>query len=226
MAEKPILGYWNFQGMAYGIRNLLRHLGVEFEEKNYIFGDETPGERWQDVKPTLDMYFPNLPYWKDGDLYHSETLAIFRSICRKYRPEYLGRTLAEQSRADAFGASLAEKFANWKYNHVFPYDFEDKVEEGIAQAMDILNNVVACIGEGPCLAGELTYVDFGLMFELSVMKLYAPFLIDDNATLTAYMERMMSLENVADSIKEQNQLFCPLPPIAGLQKKLSDTEYN
>ena len=117
------------------------------------------------------MHFPNLPYWKDGDLYHSETLAIFRSICRKYKPEYLGRTLAEQSRADAFGASLEEKFANWRYNHVFPPDFEDKMQEGIAKATEILKNVTACIGEGPFLAGELTYEGFGLMFELTVMKL-------------------------------------------------------
>ena len=43
MAEKPLLVYWNFQGIANGIRNLLRHLGVEFEEKNYKFGNETLG---------------------------------------------------------------------------------------------------------------------------------------------------------------------------------------
>ena len=80
MAEKPILGYWNTKGKAHKVRTLLFHLGVDFEDKMYIAGDETPGECWADAKPNLGIPFPNIPYYEDGEIFHSETNAILRTI--------------------------------------------------------------------------------------------------------------------------------------------------
>ena len=45
MADKPTLGYWNILGRADPIRTMLTHLGVEFEDKQYVMGDESP-ESW------------------------------------------------------------------------------------------------------------------------------------------------------------------------------------
>ena len=92
MAEKPTLGYWACQARGDPIRTLLSHLEVDFEDKMYQFGDEGP-EGWGAQKSQLGIQFPNLPYWKDGDVFHSEHVSIMNSICRKYKPEYLGRTL-------------------------------------------------------------------------------------------------------------------------------------
>ena len=105
MADKPTLGYWGIKGRGHGPRSLLKHLGVEFNDKRY-----SSGEEWGADKATLPMQYPNLPYYIDGDVAHSETMSIMRSICRKYKPEYLGRTNAEASRCDALTASLADKF--------------------------------------------------------------------------------------------------------------------
>jgi hypothetical protein len=70
------------------------------------------------------MEYPNLPYWFDGDVKMSEQLAILRQICRKYRPEYLGRTLKEQADLDMFSTIMKESYhdklilshyeANWE----------------------------------------------------------------------------------------------------------------
>ena len=94
MAELPTLGYWNCQARGDPIRTLLSHLGVEFEDKMYEFGDEGP-EGWWEQKSQLGIPFPNIPYWKDGDVFHSENIPIMNSIARKYKPEYLGTTLEE-----------------------------------------------------------------------------------------------------------------------------------
>ncbi len=100
MASKPTLGYWNVRGLASVSRSLLHHLGVDFEDKMYTIGDETPGTKWADVKPTLGLNFPNLPHFIDGDVQVTEHKAVLRSIARKYAPAYLGRTLAEEAVAD------------------------------------------------------------------------------------------------------------------------------
>ena len=57
MEEKPTLAYWGIQGRAHGARNLLRHLGVDFEDKIYEFGAEGPGS-WAEDKQALGIQFP------------------------------------------------------------------------------------------------------------------------------------------------------------------------
>ena len=101
MAERPTLGYWKAQGLGDSIRTLLSHLGVDFEDKYYEFGDESP-EGWGAQKSQLGIPFPNLPYWKDGDVFHSEHISIMNSIARKYKPELLGTTLEEQGLCDCY----------------------------------------------------------------------------------------------------------------------------
>jgi glutathione S-transferase len=95
MAERPILGYWCMRGRAGAARALLTHLEVDFENKIYASPQE-----WAEAKPNLPLNFPNLPYYIDGDVKMSESMAILRQICRKYAPTYLGRTLKEQAQAD------------------------------------------------------------------------------------------------------------------------------
>lgn len=63
----PLLGYWNVRGLASPIRNLLRYKEAEFEEKFYEFGEEERKE-WLSDRTTLDLDFPNLPYYIDGDV--------------------------------------------------------------------------------------------------------------------------------------------------------------
>ena len=216
MAEKPVLGYWNIQGRAHGARNLLRHLNVDFEDKLFTMGDETPGEKWADVKPTLGMNFPNLPYYKDGDIYHSESTSILRSICRKYKPEYLGRDLVEQSKADALGASISDAFFKWAGANVFPQDFNDKREQGRADAVALLDQAATIIGDGFIAGAGVTYADFGFMFGILVLKMYDETLISGNAGISTYVERFMALEGMQAAYDEQNKMLL-MPAFAGLQ---------
>ena len=93
VVDKPTFGYWNFRARAEPGRLLLHHLEIDFLDKRY-----GPGEgcsNWQEEKPNLGIVFPNLPYYKDGDVFHSESIPIMRSICRKYKPEYLGQNELE-----------------------------------------------------------------------------------------------------------------------------------
>ncbi len=63
----PLLGYWNVRGLTSSIRNLLRYKEAEFEETLYEFSDEER-QVWLADKSSLDLDFPNLPYYIDGDV--------------------------------------------------------------------------------------------------------------------------------------------------------------
>ena len=91
-----VLAYWGIVGRGDQCRILLKHLGVNFEDKFYTPGDDSAAG-WPKSKDSLGMIFPNLPYFKCGDTTHAETLPVLRSICRHYRPEYLGRNQTEQA---------------------------------------------------------------------------------------------------------------------------------
>lgn len=66
----PVLGYWDLRGLTSSIRNLLHYKEVEFVDKLYKIGPapEYDNSQWLSDKPTLDVHFPNLPYYIDGDV--------------------------------------------------------------------------------------------------------------------------------------------------------------
>jgi glutathione S-transferase len=100
MALKPLLGYWNFRGLGGCNRALLAHLNVDYENKMYDIGEDPDVPAWFGEKPNLGIVFPNLPYWRDEDVFISESTAVLRAISTKYNPDYLGRTLKEKANAD------------------------------------------------------------------------------------------------------------------------------
>merc|ERR1712113_327890 len=141
-------------------RLLLRHLGVDFEDRRYGEAEHLP--TWSDEKPNLGIQYPNLPYYKDGDVFHSESIPILRSICRKYKPEYLGRNDLEASRADALSQSLNDTvFKDFVIPYMWKEDYVDKMEEGKAAAADWLKRFSDVLGDYNWIAGnEPTYADF------------------------------------------------------------------
>lgn len=82
----PILGYTNVRGLAQSIRNLLTYKGVNYEDKQYYTCPTPPYDRaeWTKDKPCLGLKFPNLPYFIDGDVKMTQTVAILRYLGRKY----------------------------------------------------------------------------------------------------------------------------------------------
>ena len=89
MAEsKPTLGDWAIRGLGQQIRYELAYAGVEFNDVTYEQGGEPDFSRqsWLDVKFTLGLDFPNLPYFIDGDYSMTESAAIMKYIAKKWAP--------------------------------------------------------------------------------------------------------------------------------------------
>lgn len=91
LKSKPTLGYWNIRGLGAQCRYLLHYCGVEFEDKMYAYGPAPDFDRsdWFNVKQTLGLDMPNLPYLIDDEIKLTETVAIMKYICAKWRPELI-----------------------------------------------------------------------------------------------------------------------------------------
>ena len=75
---------------------------VKFNDEMYEQGEgpDYDQSKWLQVKEKLDLSLPNLPYYIDKDIKITESSAIMRYICRKYKPELLGQTDQERSVVD------------------------------------------------------------------------------------------------------------------------------
>ena len=78
---------------------------VEYEQGD---GPEFSRATWLDVKPTLGLAFPNLPYLIDGDHSMTETAAIHKYLADKYKPELLGSNPQERGHVQMISAIVFE----------------------------------------------------------------------------------------------------------------------
>ena len=209
MAEKPVFGYWNIRARGDPGRLLLRHLGVDFEDKRYGEAEHLP--TWSEDKPNLGIQFPNLPYFKHEGVFHSESIPIMRSICRIFKPEYLGRNEVEAGRADALGQCLHDGLFKWASPYMFAEDYKTKMEEGKAKAAEWLQSFADAMGDNAFLAGNdgPTYADFQISFVVLVMEKYDAATVAANEKVAAWWTRFKALPNVTEAlaIQEEERLF-------------------
>ncbi|CAD7926032.1 unnamed protein product [Amoebophrya sp. A120] len=115
------LGYWKIRGLASNLRYQLAYGKIPYQNVVYEQGDAASGfskKVWTDVKFSLGMPFPNLPYLmhyhqgllteqpeetikqenqlsEDHDVKISETQAIHQYLAARFSPTLLGQTPKE-----------------------------------------------------------------------------------------------------------------------------------
>jgi len=197
----PILGYWNLRGLGQPIRLLLAYSGTDYEDKRYNIGPapEYDQTEWLNDKQSLGLDFPNLPYYLDGDLKLSQSVAILRHIARKTKLD--GQTDEERLRVDLVEQQLVD-INNAIVRICYDPNFETlKVDwlKNLPQTLDLLSKF---IGDRPFLAGEsVTYVDFFAYEVLDKIKALAAEEFAKVDNLTKYVERVESLPQVANYLK-------------------------
>jgi len=186
----PVLGYWDLRGLASTIRNLLHYKGVEFEDKLYTIGPapEYPHPEWLADKQTLDVDFPNLPYYIDGDIKLSQSTTILRYLARKYdligddETQTLRIELAEQQAIDIRMALIRMVYFNPKY--------EKDREEYLKGLPGILKQFGKFLGTNKWVAGDkLTYADFLLYDALDYNRLFDAKSFEDADIVNQYLTR-------------------------------------
>jgi glutathione S-transferase len=192
----PKFGYWDCRGLAGCCRALLVHLGVEFEDKMYKegAGPEYDTEDWLQEKHTYGLEWPNIPYFITADLKVTNSYTILRMICRKYKPEYLGRNLKEQADAETLMIQLYD--INVALTKPMYYDSFDWAE-GVQKSRIFVTAMLAQKGERRfAVSDEPTYVEFFMYEYIAKIKYLEPDLYAEFPALEPYFQVLSSLENM------------------------------
>ena len=199
MAEqaKPKLGYWKIRGFAQPIRLLMKYTNTPFEDVLYVQGDgpEFSRQSWLDVKFTLGLDFPDLPYYIDGDFKITESSAIIRYIADK------NNLLGKDPETRAWVKMLEDVIVTWRgKNSKATYDpnFEAVKAELMEEVETKYLQKFASILDKKQWAGgdELTYVDFLLYEYVDVAFAMEPSLREKYPKLVEYTNKIEALPTI------------------------------
>jgi len=183
------------------------YLNVNFVDKQYECGPAPDFDKscWFDVKETMGMEYPNLPYLIDGDVKITETIAIHMYIAKKYKPELLGRTAAEVGRINMLSAHVS----NLKGKVTGPCYMTGDLEAIIETARPILSKIVDAMGESEWIAGNnLTWLDFYFAELVDMLNALTDGLFNaEFPSLLTYWERFIALPNLAEAWADDTKLM-------------------
>uniref|UniRef100_A0A131XW14 Glutathione S-transferase n=1 Tax=Ixodes ricinus TaxID=34613 RepID=A0A131XW14_IXORI len=192
----PILGYWDIRGKAQMIRNLLVYKDVAFVDKRYSYGapPDYAGAEWQADKFSLGLKFPNLPYYIDGDVTLTQSIAILRYLGRKH--DLAGRTEEEVTQLDLLeqqALDLQKKLAHTAFDSNWE-EARKKYETSLDNELRPWNEFLH--GRAWALGGRLTYVDFMLHEALDWIRDFKPEAFQRFPTLLKYLNEFEELPNI------------------------------
>ncbi|GCC34010.1 glutathione S-transferase Mu 1-like [Chiloscyllium punctatum] len=203
------LGYWDIRGLAQPIRLLLEYTGTAYEEKLYSCGEAPNYDKacWFDVKYTLGLDFPNLPYLINGDVKITQSNAIMRYIARKHN--LVGETEDEQIRVDMLenqSMDFRMGFVRLAYNP----DFEDLKGDYLKGLPNLLKQFSDFLGKRPWFAGDkITFVDF-LMYELlDEHRVFESKCLEEFQNLKDFVDHFEALEKIAAYMKSDRFMKGP-----------------
>ncbi|XP_077510008.1 glutathione S-transferase Mu 1-like [Amblyomma americanum] len=194
----PVLGYWNVRSLGQPIRNLLIYKGVEFEDKQYKLGPmpDVWGE-WLKEKFTLGLKYPNLPYYIDGDVKITQSLAILRYLGRKH--DLAARNEEETIELDMLEQRVQDLYLMLPYSGApvakLNYSLElyaEKLDEFLGPWDDFLANRKWALGD------RITYVDFLLYEALDWHREFKPEAVQRWPNIVQYLERFEELPNIKE----------------------------
>ena len=204
----PVLGYWSIRGLGAPCRMMFYFCGVQFADRLYECGDAPDFDKscWFDVKETLGMEWPNLPYLIDGETKVTETAAIMMYIAKKWRPELLGRTAAEVGRINMLWAHVLKL----KMDSTTPcYVGDGNADAILDQVRPQLAKISEVMGESEFIAGnEITWLDFYFAENLDMLdKLGDGLFYAEFPNLQTYWERFILQPNLAEAWADDSKLM-------------------
>lgn len=207
-----ILGYWDIRGLAEAIRFVLHYVGEEFEDKYYSVkvkpGPEYDRSEWLDVKFTLGLDFPNLPYYIDGELQITQTNAILSHLARKYN--LYGETEKEKSHVDML-LNLHMDFSMGMARICYNADFSKLKDGYLTNLPKSIALVEKYLGDKNWFVGsKITVADFVMYEVLDKHCILSPSCLDESPKLQAFIKRFESEPKINAFMNSEKHKKLPL----------------
>merc|ERR1711963_182290 len=195
------LAYWKIRGLAQPIRMLLEYCGADWQDLQYEGGPAPDFDlsAWTNVKPTLGLDFPNLPYLIDGDIKITQSNAILRYLGQKFALD--GKNEVDRVRVDMMldnAMDFRNGFIMLSYNPKFNElkdEYLQKLEPTLAKFSHFLGTRKFFV------ADYLTFPDFHMYEMLYSHKQLAPQLVAKFPNLINFIDRMENLPRVSAFLK-------------------------
>ena len=151
---------------------VLAYCGVDYNSKVYIRGPppEFSKSDWISHRSELNLDFPNLPYYIDGDFKLTESKSIMKYVAKKYDPSLLGTTEVQIARAD-----MLSRVHDTLYDQIGVH-FKKGNPVRFVQELDVVAQILTnYLGAGKkyAVGEDLTFTDFSYFELLDFMNHYS-----------------------------------------------------
>lgn len=205
----PSLGYWKIRGLAQPIRLLQEYLGLEFEDIRYECGPAPDYSRkaWEDVKPTMGLDFPNLPYYIDGDVCLTQSSAILAYIAEKHN---LGGSTPKDRAILAMINGAVSDVRSGYAGLCYSPDFEKLRSGFVSDLPRRLKPFDEYLKTRSWISGDqLSYPDFNLYDLLDCLKTLEPNCLNAFPRLQQYITKFEALPQIAAYMQSPRFLKYP-----------------
>lgn len=208
--EQPQLVYFDARGLCEPIRYTLRYLKIDFIDRRLPLNADGYST-WADLKQSSPLNFPNLPYFIDGDIKLSQSLAILRHIGRKHG--LYGETDEEKATLDMVEQVITDiqKGAWVVYNDKHFHQIKDDYKKTLPNRLGELENFME--GKNFILGSKLSCTDFLLYEVIEWFRLFAPEVFKEDPglqNLESFQQRIENLPEINEYIKSSNYKSWPL----------------
>ncbi|CAG0898489.1 unnamed protein product [Cyprideis torosa] len=219
----PVLGYWNLRGLVMPIKYVLQEAGVEYEDKVYQLNPpDYNRESWLKEKFNLGLDFPNLPYYLDGDVKLTQSLAILRYVAKKYGLG--GDTAEEQAVADMVSCQIFDLRMEMAYLFYTKWNDDNKkdfLNNSLPGKMKLLENFMN--GKKFVLGDKVSYADFFLWETIDHLLFLTPDLLKEYPNMKTFYDAIASRPKMKSYMESDKFIKFPLNgPIAGWGGKMED----
>ncbi|KAJ8301666.1 hypothetical protein KUTeg_020653 [Tegillarca granosa] len=151
-------------------------------------------QAWTNVKNSLGLPIPNLPYYIDGDIKVTQSNAILRYIGRKH--DLLGQTEAEKVNVDMM-LDQAMDFRNGLVRLAYSRDYEKLKESYFKDLGKKLEIFETFLGSNDWFAGDkITICDFHIYELLDQHRIMDPTCLENFKKLQAFLDRFEELPKI------------------------------
>ncbi|CAG2105208.1 unnamed protein product [Medioppia subpectinata] len=208
----PTLGYYNIRGAAQPIRLLLKYKDVNFTDKYYgKFGGDLDLYRgnWLKEKFTLGFDFPNIPYYMDGSIKITQSLAIMRYLARIHgliatdEAGLVRQDVLEQHLIDVRNELIAVVVGDHFESNKVKY-----IAKTLPKQLDGLSRFLGTRQWFTC--NNINYVDFLAYERLDWLRLFSPETVDKYQNLVQLLTRFESLPPIKAYMKSPEFISWPL----------------